>query len=141
MFDKENLEPAFPFGFGLSYTNYTYNKLNIIHPVLSGNEAQIAEIEVTNSGSRPGEEVVQLYIGFKKSGIDRPIKLLRGFQKVALEVGETRRVRFEIKSEDLAWYNPDANRWEIEEMDYEVYVGASSALSELSTASFTYGIK
>lgn len=138
LFDKENLEPAFPFGFGLSYTNYRYDNLNIINPSISGNESLVAEIEVTNTGSRAGEEVIQLYIGFENSGIDRPVKLLRGFQKVELQAGETQRVKFEIKAEELAWYNPETKGWQIEEIDYTVYVGSSSALADLSSDSFSY---
>ena len=104
----------------------------------SNDEALLAEIEVTNSGKHHGEEVVQLYIGFENSSVDRPVKLLRGFEKVFLQVGETQRVRFEIKPEDLTWYNPEKNGWEIEEMDYQLYIGSSSAAEDLKSASFSY---
>ncbi len=97
-----------------------------------------AEIEVSNSGSRTGEEVVQLYIGFKNSRVDRPVKLLRGFQKVELHPGEKAQVKFEIPVEELAWYNPEAAQWEIEEMKYELYLGSSSAEADLSSSTFNY---
>jgi beta-glucosidase len=97
-----------------------------------------AEIEVSNTGSREGEEVVQLYIGFKNSSVDRPVKLLRGFQKVELHPGEKTQVKFEISMEELAWYNPETAQWEIEEMEYELYLGSSSAEADLSSFTFTY---
>jgi beta-glucosidase len=138
LFDKEQLEPAYPFGFGLSYTEFTYKNMNIIDPELSGEEVLKAEIEVSNSGSRTGEEVVQLYVGFKNSRVDRPVKLLRGFHKVELHPGETAQVKFEFPMEDLAWYNPETGQWEIEEMEYELYLGSSSAEADLSSTTFTY---
>jgi beta-glucosidase len=138
LFDKEQLKPAYPFGFGLSYTDFSYKELNIIDTDIIGKEVLKAEIEVSNAGSRTGEEVVQLYIGFKNSGVDRPVKLLRGFQKVELQPGETVQVKFEIPTEDLAWYNPETGQWEIEEMEYELYLGSSSAEADLSSSTFSY---
>ena len=138
LFDKEKLEPAYPFGFGLSYTDFSYKEINIIDTDIIGKEVLQAEIEVSNAGSRTGEEVVQLYIGFKNSGVDRPVKLLRGFQKVELQPGETAQVKFEIPTEDLTWYNPETGQWEIEEMEYELYLGSSSAEADLSSSTFRY---
>jgi beta-glucosidase len=138
LFDKEELEPAYPFGFGLSYTTYAYGEMNIVNPEISGDEALIAEINVSNRGTMAGEEVVQLYIGYKKSSVDRPVKLLRGFQKIYLEPGDTKRLKFEIPAKELAWYNPESGLWEIEEMEYELYLGSSSASKDLSLSQFTY---
>jgi beta-glucosidase len=138
LFDKEHLEPAFPFGFGLSYTTYDYSGLVLNNPKISGDEVLMAEIDVSNSGSQTGEEVVQLYIGFKNSEVNRPVKLLRGFQKVELKPGETKRLSFEIPADDLAWYNPETGQWEIEEMEYELYLGSSSLESDLHSTSFGY---
>jgi len=138
LFDKEDIEPAFPFGFGLSYTRYDYDGLSMLNSEISENEVLIAEINVSNSGTRTGEEVVQLYIGYPNSSVDRPVKLLRGFQKVALQPGETKRLRFELPAEELAWYNPETEQWEIEEMEYELYVGSSSKASDLESTTFKY---
>jgi len=138
LFDKEHIEPAYPFGFGLSYTDFSYEELTIQNSKITRNEFLIAQIEVSNSGRRTGEEVVQLYIGFKNSMVDRPVKLLRGFQKIELKGGATEQVKFEIPAEELAWYNPETSLWEIEEMEYELYIGSSSAAADLSSTTFTY---
>jgi len=138
LFEKQNMEPAFPFGYGLSYTGFAYDRLSILNSEIIGKDVLKAEIDVSNSGSRAGEEVVQLYIGFKNSRIDRPVKLLRGFQKVDLNPGETRTVKFEISADELAWYNSEIGNWEIEEMEYELYIGSSSASEDLNSVTFSY---
>lgn len=138
LFDKMELEPAFPFGFGLSYTRFDFEGLEIDQPELSGDGVLIAEINVSNCGHRAGEEVAQLYIGFGNSKVDRPVKLLRGFQKVALQPGETKRLRFEVPAGDLAWYNPDTGQWEIEVMEYRLYIGNSSSDHDLQSVPFRY---
>jgi beta-glucosidase len=77
-----------------------------------------------------------LYVDFTRSQIDRPVKLLRGFQKIALEPGETRVVSFRVPVSELAWYNPDAGEWQVETMAYDVLVGGSSAERELLRGTF-----
>ncbi len=126
-FEKQNIKPAFPFGFGLSYTEYGYKnlKINII------NEKILVNVEVKNKGNRTGEEIVQVYIGFDNSKIERPIKLLKGFNKIKLEPNEMKKVQIEIKKEDLAWYNPKSKSWEIENIEYLIYVGSSSRFEDL----------
>ncbi len=126
LFDKKNIEVAYPFGFGLSYTTYTYDDLQIIKSDLNKDGVLRAKVNVTNTGEVAGEEIVQLYVGFKNSSIDRPVKLLRGFDKIGLEPGETKTVELEVNIQDLAWYDPEAKEWKVEEMEYELYVGASS---------------
>ncbi len=126
-FEKENLEPAFPFGFGLSYTHYEYKSLH----VETIDEEIVANVEVTNKGKRAGEEIVQLYVGFENSTIDRPIKLLKGFKRVSLEPNETKKVQIEVNKKDLAWFNPESESWEIEEIKYSIYIGPSSKFEDL----------
>lgn len=126
-FEKENLEPDFSFGFGLSYTQYEYKNLHIE----TINEEIIANVEVTNKGKRAGEEIVQLYVGFENSHIDRPIKLLKGFKRVSLEPNETKKVQIELNKKDLAWYNPESKSWEIEKIKYSIYIGPSSKFEDL----------
>lgn len=137
LFDKKNVDVAYSFGFGLSYTSYAYSNLMVEEPVVAKDGILKASVEVLNSGEVAGEEIVQLYIGFKNSSIDRPIKLLRGFDKIKLEPGETKTVSFEIDIEDLAWFDPTSGNWKIEEMEYELYIGSSSKKEDLLQSSFT----
>jgi beta-glucosidase len=132
-FDKEGLEPAFPFGFGLSYTQFKYDNLQI--EIVS--DRIIATVEVSNVGKITGEEVVQLYVGFENSTIERPIKLLKGFTRVALQPGEKKKVKIEVNKNDLAWYNPDKMQWDLEDIEYDLYVGGSSTPQDLLTSIFT----
>lgn len=137
LFDKKNIEVAYPFGFGLSYTSFAYDSLNISTPQIDKAGALKASVNIRNTGDVFGEEVVQLYVGFRNSKIDRPVKLLRGFDKIGLEPGETKIVDFEVRSEDLAWYDPETKTWKIEAMEYELYIGASSKEAMLLTDTFT----
>jgi beta-glucosidase len=88
-------------------------------------------VDVTNTGARAGEEVVQLYVGFEGSKVERPVKLLRGFAKVALEPGRTRTVPLRVAARDLAWYDAGGKAWRVEPMAYTVLVGPSSRGSDL----------
>ena len=137
LFDKQDTEVAYPFGFGLSYTSYSYENLQVLTPNLSSDDTLLVQVDVTNTGETAGEEIVQMYVGFANSAVDRPVKLLRDFDKVALRPGETRTVSLEVPVAELAWYNPDASEWQIETMSYEVYVGGSSAEKDLLTGVFT----
>ena len=125
--EKEDIEPAFPFGFGLSYTEYNYKNMQLE----SIEDKIVAKVDVSNIGTIAGEEIVQLYVGFENSSVDRPIKLLRGFKRVALKPNETKTVSIEVKKKDLAWYNPENNAWEVENIIYTIYIGASSSHKDL----------
>ena len=134
--DRQGIEPRYAFGYGLSYTTFEYGRL-----VLDGKETKTAgvvhaSVDVTNSGGRAGEEVVELYVGAPASKVDRPVRILRGFQKVALAPGETRRLTFSVKAADLAYYDASGKRWVVEPSDYVVYVGGSSRASDLLSARF-----
>ena len=137
LFDKKNLEVAYPFGFGLSYTTFEYSNLQITNPIINNNEKLNVTIDITNTGVTDGEEIVQLYIGFKNSSVDRPIKLLRDFKKVLLMAGETKTINLDVAAKDLAWYNPKTKNWEIEAMEYELYIGSSSASKDLLKETFS----
>ncbi|HKL80765.1 MAG TPA: fibronectin type III-like domain-contianing protein [Mobilitalea sp.] len=84
-----------------------------------------------NTGKVAGTEVVQLYVGFNNSSIDRPVKILRGFQRVELQAGEEKRVTVKTPVDKLQWFNEEKNGWELEHMDYEVYIGTSSSKDDL----------
>jgi beta-glucosidase len=137
LFDREGHEAAFPFGHGLSYTTYAYENLNVGTPEAGPDGRLEVTVDVTNTGERAGEETVQLYVGFEGSKVERPVKLLRAFDKVALEPGETKTVPLSVEVKELAWFNPEANAWEIEPMAYGVFVGPSSRGEDLLQASFT----
>ncbi len=82
------------------------------------------------------ETVLQLYIGFANSAVDRPVKLLRDFDKILLQPGESKVVELDVTAKDMAWYNPEAKACQVEQMNYEVYVGSSSANQDLLKSHF-----
>ena len=136
LFDKKNIDVAYPFGYGLSYTTYSYDNLQVEESSMSKEGTLKVSVDLSNQGEVAGEEIVQLYIGFKNSSVDRPVKLLRAFDKVLLRAGESKTVELEVSIKDLAWYDPEIKEWKIEEMEYELFVGSSSNKEDLIQASF-----
>lgn len=125
--DKENVSPDLPYGFGLSYTTF-----QLYSPEFSTDGKIITgSCTVRNTGDVEGTEVVQLYAGFRKSAIDRPVKTLTGFSRVSLKPGEVKKVAISCPVEKLYWYNPLKEQMELEHMDYEVYIGTSSDPADL----------
>jgi len=135
-FDKHNLDPEFPFGFGLSYTKYQYKNLRLDKKEIGKSGKILARVEVSNLGAMSGEEIVQLYVGYNGSQLDRPEKELKAFRKIYLEKGETKTVDLEVSARDLAYYNESKAGWEIEEIPYTVSVGPSSKTSDLLSEFF-----
>ena len=134
--DKKGFEPAFPFGFGLSYTRYQYSNLKLSSKEI-GKEGRLeVKVEVTNLGKRAGQEVVQLYVGYPGSKVDRPVKELKAFGRLALAPGETKTLALEVKARDLAFYNIEQGAFEIEELQYPIYVGSSSRAKDMLTETF-----
>jgi beta-glucosidase len=127
LMEKEGITPRFPFGFGLSYTKFEYEDLS----VSCTEKTILASINVSNTGEKAGEEIIQLYVGLEHSGVDRPKKLLKGFKKILLNPNQTQRISIEIPKKDLAWYNPETNKWEIEDINYTIYMGSSSKEEDL----------
>lgn len=119
-------DPLFPFGFGLSYTTFEYKNLKLSNPELTINGQLKVSVEVTNSGNYDGAEVVQLYIRDIVGSVTRPVKELKGFQKIFLKKGETRIVEFTLTEKDLRFYNGDL-KFVSEPGDFKVFVGTSSA--------------
>jgi beta-glucosidase len=130
--EKEGVKPSVPYGFGLSYTTFTVS--NASFEVKDGKLT--AGCDVINTGPVAGEEVIQLYVGFRNSKVDRPVKLLRGFTRVPLKPGENKRVSISTGLDKLRWYNPDTNQWELEKMQYEAYIGTSSDNEDLLKGTF-----
>ena len=117
--------PLYPFGFGLSYTKFDYANLAVSEKLLAGNGRLIVSADVHNSGSRAGEEVVQLYLHDNVASVSRPVKELKGFQRIALAAGQTRRVEFTITRHDLEFWSDKG--WVAEPGEFTVWIGPSSA--------------
>lgn len=117
--------PLYPFGYGLSYTDFTYSDLNFSSTNLKGNQTLKASVTLTNSGKYDGAEVVQLYIRDIVGSVTRPVKELKGFQKVYLKAGESKQISFDITPEDLKFYNSEL-KYDWEEGDFEIMIGTNS---------------
>ncbi len=125
-FDKANVAPLFPFGYGLSYTTFKYRNLNLSSGTLNPDGSVTIRVDVTNTGKRAGEEVAQLYVHDVKPVIDRPVRELKGFAKIELKSGETKTVQFIIHPRDLAYFDMPGHQWKANAGDYEIQIGASS---------------
>lgn len=125
--DKNGVKPLIPYGFGLSYTTFSFEAPTA---KVEGDEL-VTTVKVTNTGSRDGAEVVQLYVGFENSAVDRPVRQLRGFEKVFLKAGESKEVTVKTPLSKLKWYNPVYRQWQLENMEYPIYLGSSEALEDL----------
>ena len=124
--DKEQLKPLFAFGHGLSYTAFAVGNVKADRTTLAPNGSIRISADVTNTGDRAGAEVVQLYIGDEQSSLPRPVKELKGFQKVSLNPGQTRTVTFEIPPGMLHYYDDAKGAWVAEPGAFTAYVGAAS---------------
>jgi beta-glucosidase len=124
-YDYKDVKPLFPFGHGLSYTQFTYSNLQAAEKAKIGKPLQVS-LEVTNTGSRAGQEGVQLYVRDVESSLPRPPKELKGFAKVALEAGQKKTVSFILDERAFAFYDPLRKDWVIEPGSYEILVGSSS---------------
>jgi len=127
-------EPLYPFGYGLSYTTFNYGDVKLSSNTLTKGRSITATIAVTNSGSVGGKEVVQLYIRDLVGSITRPVKELKGFQKIYFKAGETKNVTFSIAEQDLKFYNSDL-KFVAEPGDFKVFIGSNSR--DVKEASFT----
>ena len=119
-------DPLYPFGYGLSYTSFRYGNLRLT-PAVDANGTVPVSVDVTNTGARAGDEVVQLYTHQRTSRDKEPLKQLHGFQRVTLAPGQTRTVRFTLPAADLAHWDVTRGKWVVESSDYDVLVGSSSA--------------
>lgn len=124
--DKHDVEPLFPFGHGLSYTDFTYGKAKCRKTSVKAGAVVKVSVDVTNSGDVAGKEVVQLYIGDEESALERPVKELKGFRKVYLEPGQTKTVTFGITPDDLKYFDDVQHDWVLEPGRFTAYVGSSS---------------
>lgn len=121
LFDKKGIEAHFPFGFGLSYTDFEVGTL----PCEKVGDVIKVRATVKNIGKVDGDEVLQVYVGSDNKSIDRPVKVLKGFKRVSVKAGETITAEIDVLSDDIRFYNPDNGQWEFDE-SYTVYVGTDS---------------
>ena len=127
-FDKNNIEPLFPFGYGLSYTGFTFNNL-AVKPLVTGTDMPVkiaVSFNVTNTGKKEGAEVAQVYIHKVKSGMLRPVKELKGFSKTFLKPGETKPVNIILNHDAFEYYDIEKKSWVVEPGEFEFLVGSSS---------------
>ncbi len=130
--DKNKYHVTYPFGFGLSYTTYSYSNAK----ASTGNGRITVSVDVKNTGRIAGDEVVQLYIGYVGSKVERHVKDLKGFTKVHLEPGETKTVSIQLDKEELAYYCESSGSWVVEDISYVAMIGASSADKDLLKTEF-----
>ena len=124
--DKEKTKPLFPFGYGLSYTTFEYGEAVMNRKAMKGNDTITVSIPITNTGMREGAEIVQLYIHDVKSTLPRPVKELKGFCKVQLAPGETKKAVFTICKNDLSFFDDTQHKWIAEPGAFEVLIAASA---------------
>ena len=130
-------EPLYAFGHGLSYTSFEYSDIHLESPVLKGNGTLTVKVNVTNTGSVAGTETVQMYIRDLVGSVTRPVKQLKGFERITLQPGECREVSFTIDKETLSFYRQDMT-WGPESGDFKIFVGGAS--NDVKEASFKYEI-
>lgn len=118
-------KPLYPFGFGLSYTTFSYSDLKTSKPILS--DSITVSVNVKNTGQRDGEEAVQLYVSYPDSKVDRPLKQLKGFKRVLIHAGQTMNVDIPLKATDLAYWNVGKHAFTVEKGKVKIMVGSSSA--------------
>jgi len=126
-YDTKQLDVLFPFGYGLSYTTFAYANPRVSTPSFKDTDGVTVSVDITNTGSVAGKEVVQVYIHDQKSSLVRPQKELKGFEKVALEPGETKTVSITLDSRAFAFYHPGYHQWITEDGDFDILIGASSS--------------
>jgi len=131
----ESNDPLYPFGYGLSYTSFAYSPVKLSKTQLKGPEKLMASVMIQNTGKYAGEEVVQMYISDPVASVARSVKDLKGFQKITLQPGETKEIKFEISTEELSFYNSDLKKnWEPGQ--FLVHIGTNS--SQVQSATFNW---
>lgn len=125
-YDKKNLDVLFPFGHGLSYTTFDYSNLKVSSKNIKDTDNLTVTVDVTNTGKVAGKEVVQLYVGDVVSTVIRPVKELKGFEKILLAPGETKTVSFNLDKRSFAYYNVEIKDWHVETGEFDILIGKSS---------------
>ncbi len=137
LMEQTGERPAFPFGFGLSYTTFAYQNLRLSQDRLGKGDTLLVRVDVANTGLRPGEEVAQLYIGYPGLGVDRPRRDLKGFARLSLAPGETQTAEMAVPVSELAYYDEASASWVVEEGEYVAYAGPWAREEDLLRVGFT----
>ncbi|PAK28030.1 glycosyl hydrolase [Streptomyces sp. alain-838] len=132
-YDAREAEVGYPFGHGLSYTTFAYSDLEVSVEGEGADALVRLGLTVTNTGSRAGKEVVQVYVGDQEASVDRPVRELKAFSKVEIGPGESVPVRFTLDARDFSFFSPQHGRWVLEAGDFTIAVGASSRDLRLTT--------
>ncbi|MEJ2594606.1 MAG: glycoside hydrolase family 3 C-terminal domain-containing protein, partial [bacterium] len=131
-YDSRKIEPMFPFGFGLSYTTFEYSGLKLSNSNPNDESGLTVSFRVKNTGEVEGKEVVQLYVRVVESSLQRPVKELKGFEKIELAPGEEKEVKLNLSGRDFSYYDSHRKMWIAESGEFEIMIGASSADIRLS---------
>jgi beta-glucosidase len=124
-YDTKDIEPLFPFGYGLSYTQFKYSNLNLVQNNDSKDSVTV-EFELANTGDRAGAEVAEIYVQPVSPSVFRPLKELKGFKKVFLQPGEKQKVSVTLDQSAFAFYDVDKKGWVAEKGEYKILIGSSS---------------
>ena len=131
-YEKNHIQPLFPFGFELSYTTFSYSDLKIEPAMFTGNQPVKVSFTVTNTGKVAGAEIAELYVGQQNPPISRPIKELKGFDKVFLQPGQSKTVTLDLNQRSFAYFNRATEKWNALPGTYHVLVGGSSRNTPLN---------
>lgn len=136
-FEQQNIKPLFAFGHGLSYSQFSYQNMQLSTEFVKGTQTLLVTADITNTSKRDGSEIVQLYLHDKKASVPRPYKELKGFTKVHLQAGETKRVTLALQQRDLSFWDVKTNNWLAESGEFTVMLAAAADDIRL-TADFFY---